>query len=163
MRSLRSNRRTLSLLILVAECFGWLWLRDMIHTERETDPVASSIVTSNGVLGLALASPTPGLHLDPFTPESIGAHALTAIKDFPDAYHMVVMAVIQHLQKRGEDPDTFYATMESTTSPTQVVVHLWHQSVFMEGKAVFGDPSGKSRDMIYDFGVQSVVSTTFWR
>lgn len=77
-------------------------------------------------------------------------------------------AVIEKLKQDKENPDDFYATVKvfekSGINGYLITFHLSHKDDFKpENCNKVGNPSGKSRDMVYDTNQQKITKSLLWQ
>jgi len=102
------------------------------------------------------------------SPESKGYNPLTNIPAFQEKYQKAIKAVIIKLKENKDNPKDFYAKIseveKSGTGGSIITFHLSHKNDFKpENYNKIGNPSGKSRDIIYDTNKEQVIKELFWR
>jgi hypothetical protein len=84
---------------------------------------------------------------------------------FPKEFQLGVKTVATYIQRGGEDPSEFHVDVEGPIDGT-LVLHLWHKSAFtseFRNHAVVGNPGGKCRNVTFDLGTNTVLSTEPWQ
>ena len=93
---------------------------------------------------------------------------LTYLSGFSEKYQNAINAVIEKLKDDGENPDDFYAKFEefekSGLNGSLITFHLSHKDDFTpENRNKRGNPSGKSRDMVYDTNQEKIIKEALWQ
>lgn len=96
------------------------------------------------------------------TPDALGLVRFDALRGANAVETQAIAAVRRELERVLEDPERYYATLE--TAEDLVIVELWYEGAFAAGHcAVRGNPDEKSRTMTYDVRRRRVVSTKVWQ
>ena len=110
------------------------------------------------------------------SPEEIGAVALSDLmgQDFSSQDNKIyseataLEAVTEELKQKNENPNDFYTIIEvfekSGLNGYLITYHLLHKDDFKpENCNKSGNPSGKSRDMVYDTNQDKIIIDLLWK
>ncbi|MBU3895733.1 hypothetical protein KKG36_00190 [Patescibacteria group bacterium] len=87
---------------------------------------------------------------------------LTSLPEFSEKYQNAISAVMEKLKQDKENPDNFYVKMKEKNQT--IIFELSHKDDYKpENINTIGNPSGKSRTIIYDTNQSKIISDLLWK
>ena len=102
------------------------------------------------------------------TPESEGYILLTNLSAFPKKYQNATKVVIERLKQDKENPEDFFVKIsefeKSGLNGSLLTFELSHKDDFKpENINTIGNPSGKSRNIVYDTNQNKIIKSLLWK